>query len=295
MNSYAAQQRAYIEYTDRALNAYLSAPGIPALLARSMAYSVLSGGKRLRPCLTLVACDMLKGDLSCALPFACAIEMIHAYSLIHDDLPAMDDDDMRRNKPTNHIVFGEGQAVLAGDGLLSYAVEIMLQSIPQQNGWPYVQAARAIIEGAGVRGMVAGQCLDLANEGAVPPDEGLLMQIHHGKTAALIKAGLEAGACVAGANPQALKCIQEFGAQYGLLFQITDDILDVVGSKEAMGKTLGKDSAAGKLTFPSVYGLQGAKQHAAHAAQRAYAALEAFGADAWYLRALTESTLSRDH
>lgn len=292
MNYQATRQR-YIESVDEALSCYLKRQDIPALLQKSMAYSIFAGGKRLRPCLALAVCEMLKGDAEAALPFACAIEMIHTYSLIHDDLPAMDNDDLRRGKPTNHKVFGEGQAILAGDGLLSYAAEILLEETASGKDPGFAQAALAIAKGAGVGGMVAGQCLDLENEGGKRVDETLLLAIHRGKTAALIRASVEAGAYCAHADKGALENLQAFAEQYGMLFQITDDILDVTGEGALLGKTTGKDANAGKLSFPAVYGLEGAQQYAARAAQKAQRALLPFGEKAGYLNTLVGDTVSR--
>ncbi|MDL2258545.1 polyprenyl synthetase family protein [Eubacteriales bacterium OttesenSCG-928-K08] len=289
---YLEQQTQYIQHITNALEGYLNDETIPALQAESMRYSLFAGGKRLRPCLTLASCQMLGGTLEQALPFACALEMIHTYSLIHDDLPAMDNDDLRRGRPTNHKVYGEAQAILAGDGLLSIAFEVML-SEAVENGQEAVRAASAVARGAGVRGMVAGQCLDIQNEGKHEPDEKMLHNIHRGKTAALIIAAVEAGGLCAGANAAELKALQTFGEQYGLLFQITDDLLDVIGEEENMGKTLGKDAKTGKLTFPAVYGLEGAQLRAKQAAKAALLALEPFGVKAWYLKELVNSTISR--
>ena len=268
-------------------------PKIPERLLEAMKYSVDAGGKRLRPCMLLACCDMLGGDLALAMPLACGIEMIHTYSLIHDDLPCMDNDDFRRGKPSNHKVFGEGQAVLAGDGLLNYAFEIMLDGIPQTAAEGYIQGLRAIAKGAGVTGMIAGQSADLLCEGNPLTGEPELEYIHCAKTGAMIQASLLAGAHVAGAGTEQLLAIAEFGRQYGLLFQITDDILDLEGDFIAIGKTPRKDIAEDKLTYPRLYGLEQSRRMALDAAQKAKGALEIFGAGASYLEALTDHTLTR--
>ncbi len=293
--TFSEQQSRYIAVIEPALQAYLKENEIPALLQESMSYSVFAGGKRLRPCLTLAACEMLDGRVADALPYACALEFIHTYSLIHDDLPGMDNDDYRRGRPTSHKVFGEGQAILAGDGLLSYAVEIMLETAVSSKKTGHLQAAMAIANGAGARGMVAGQCLDLQQEGKRVPDEAMLHRIHRGKTAAMLVAAVLVGAYCADAQECEIAALREFGEQYGLLFQITDDILDVTGSAEDLGKSTGKDEREGKLTFPFVYGLSGAQARADIAAQAAIAVLRPFGKNAQYFHSLVEYTLTRRH
>ncbi len=291
--TFSEQQGQYIGLVEPALKSYLQTEGIPDLLRRSMLYSVLAGGKRLRPCMTLAAAELNGGSVEDALPFACALELIHTYSLIHDDLPAMDNDDFRRGRPTNHKVFGEGHAILAGDGLLSLAFEIMLDTAVQQENLGIIRAASAIAKGSGVCGMVAGQSLDLQQEGKRVPDKALLNEIHRGKTAAMLIASVEAGAYCANADDWAVKALREFGGQYGLLFQITDDILDVTGNPEELGKSTGKDEREGKLTFPCLYGLEGAKKQAGLAADAAAEALRPFGEKAWFFKSLIEYTLTR--
>lgn len=291
--TFADQQKQYIALIDPLLLSYLQANGIPDMLKQSMSYSVCAGGKRLRPCMALAATELNDGSVEDALPFACALELIHTYSLIHDDLPAMDNDDFRRGRPTNHKVFGEGQAILAGDGLLSLALEIMLEAAAREEKPGFIKAASAIAKGAGVRGMVAGQCLDLQQEGKREPDEALLHEIHRGKTAAMLTASVEAGAYCANADQSAINALQEFGGHFGLLFQITDDILDVTGSAEDLGKSIGKDEREGKLTFPYVYGLNGARERAEQAARASKEALQIFGEKAWFFHALIEYTLKR--
>ena len=291
---YQTAQKHYENVVNEALQMYLSKGGIVEPLLSSMHYGVFAGGKRLRPALTLATCEMLHGDIRRALPFACGVEMIHAYSLIHDDLPAMDNDILRRGKPTNHIVYGEGQAILAGDGLLSYAFEIMLDACAKYKEPHIINAALAVARGAGVFGMVAGQCLDLENEGSHRPSTETLHAIHQGKTAAMIQAAVEAGAYTANANEAQRNAFSLFGKKYGLLFQITDDILDETGDEKNFGKSIGKDKRAGKLTFVTVYGLEEAKRSARRAADEAREALAFFGQDASYFNALIDRTLTRN-
>lgn len=286
----------YLQAIEARLCAYMDAPGIPDALADSMRYSLAAGGKRLRPRMALAACEMVGGDMEAALPLSCALEMIHTYSLIHDDLPCMDDDDFRRGKPTNHKAFGEGRAVLAGDGLLSYAFEIMLDAalVQQAKSPGYLQAVQAIAAGAGVFGMVAGQARDLANEKAPVPNEATLRAIHCGKTGAMLTASLLAGAYAAGAEEPEIEALRNFGEAYGLLFQITDDMLDVEGDLAQLGKTPGKDAKQQKLTYVTLYGLAEAKRLAEATAADALEALAPFGERAAYFRELTEKTLERN-
>lgn len=268
------------------------------VLHKAMRYSALAGGKRLRPSMLLAAIDMLGGDRGEALDFACAVEMIHAYSLIHDDLPGMDDDDLRRGKPTNHVVFGVGQAILAGDGLLNFAFEVMLARALENPGRERacLKAISEIAKGAGVFGMIRGQCLDLEAERAgVSPEnrEQMLSDIHAGKTAAMFVGPLRAACHLAGAAEAELSALTEYAQAFGMLFQATDDILDVTGSAFEVGKTLGKDEKSGKLTYVSVYGLYGARSRAQRLCDRAAAALEPFGARAILFWELAESLIDR--
>ena len=277
--------RAYKERLEKALSD-LPMEGAPDILKESMRYSLLSGGKRLRGCLLLSACEMAGGHADDALPFACALEMIHAYSLIHDDLPAMDNDTMRRGKPTNHVVYGEAVAILAGDALLTHAFEIMAQS----NHPAAFRALGEIAKAAGVSGMIAGQTLDVTMEGSKPEKE-LVEKIHLGKTAALLTAPITAGLMLAGASEAQITAGREFGMHLGVAFQIVDDILDLEGDPALMGKTLGKDQAEGKLTWPACVGLNQAKADAKQHIDSAVSALVPFGKKAEFLQALAISTL----
>ena len=273
-------------------------PGkMPALLSESMRYSLLAGGKRLRPAMLLAACEMLGGETKLALDFACAIEMIHTYSLIHDDLPGMDDDDMRRGRPTNHVVFGVGQAILAGDGLLNMAFEIMLKNALNAgvNMEKCVRAASEIARGAGVTGMIAGQCADLYQEGRTDGTKEMLSYIHEGKTMAMFVGAMRAGAFLAGADEKAVHAVTEYARAFGLLFQASADVLDVTAAPSLFGHSVGKDERDGKLTAVSVMTLEGAKDYVELLLKEAVSALEGFGAEADFFRNLADTVAHRDH
>ncbi|GHU62869.1 farnesyl-diphosphate synthase [Clostridia bacterium] len=247
-------------------------------LLEAMRYTLGAKGKRIRPFLLLLTCESAGGDVKEAVPYACAVEFIHAYSLIHDDLPAMDDDDLRRGEPTNHKVFGEGMAILAGDGLLSAAFEVFHKDYliyldrPEQLK-RRIRAGAEIAKGCGCRGMVAGQASDLEAEGlVVSPD--LLDYIHLGKTAALIRAAICAGAYLGGADEPDIRHFSDYGENLGLAFQIADDILDVTAETEVLGKTAGKDEKAHKATYPSVHGLEAARERLLELTTRAADAVE---------------------
>jgi geranylgeranyl diphosphate synthase type II len=232
-------------------------------LYESMAYSLKAGGKKLRSVLLLAACEFCGGDVKLALPYACSIEYIHTYSLIHDDLPAMDNDDLRRGIPTNHKVFGDAAAILAGDGLLTSAFEAMTKDMLLYFDNPEllkrrVRAIYEIAKGAGCRGMVAGQIADIEAENRQCTKE-ILDYIHLNKTAALIEAAVRAGAHLGGADKKALEDLDEYAENLGLAFQVVDDILDVSGNAEQMGKSVGADEARKKATYPCRYGLEESK------------------------------------
>ncbi len=285
--NFQEQLSRYKGMVEEGLNA-LTFPGAPDILKEAMRYSLLSGGKRLRGCLALAACEAAGGKAEDALPFACAVEMIHAYSLIHDDLPSMDNDTLRRGKPTNHVVYGEAMAILAGDGLLSYAFEHLAS---QQHPFAF-RALGILAKAAGVGGMLGGQVLDVTNEGKAP-DEKLVRQIHLGKTAALITAPVLAGFALAGADDAGMEIAETYGRQLGLAFQIVDDLLDLEGDAALMGKTLGKDAQAGKLTWPACVGIQRAREDAARFIEQAVTALNPLGEKALFLQTLAENTLHR--
>lgn len=284
---YAQWQRA----TEEALDAALAACGAPEPLLGAMRYSLMAGGKRLRPVLLLAACDAAGGAWQEAMPWACAVEMIHTYSLIHDDLPAMDDDDLRRGQPTNHRVYGEGMAVLAGDGLLSLAFETMLAACrtPAQ-----VAATAALARAAGVAGMVAGQCADLTCQRECRGGAQELTYIHLHKTADMLCGAVGAGLRLAGAADVKLAAGERFAQALGMAFQIQDDLLDVQGDAQALGKQTGMDARRGKLTWPGLHGPEAARREAESQTKRALAALEAFGEDGAFLHALAVRMLGRD-
>ena len=243
----------------------------------SMKYSITSGGKRLRPVLLLASCEFSGGTMVDALPYACALEYIHTYSLIHDDLPAMDNDDFRRGNPTNHRVFGDAIAILAGDGLLNSAYEIMNMDMLMYFDNPIalkkrICASYEISKGSGVRGMVAGQVADIEAQGHSCSKE-MLDYIHLNKTAALIVSAIRAGAYIGGADSERIEALTSYGENLGLLFQITDDILDVTGDSAEMGKATGADAKNNKSTYISVYNLEKTKQRAINLADNAKKAL----------------------
>ena len=269
---------------------------MPGLLVDSMRYSLLAGGKRLRPAMLLAACEMLGGDVNEALDCACALEMIHTYSLIHDDLPGMDNDELRRGNPTNHVVYGVGQAILAGDGLLNLAYEVMLANAARHPAHldRHMAAISEIARGAGVTGMIAGQVADLYAEGKTGFGEDMLTYIHLGKTAAMFRGAMRGGARLAGADEKTVNALSEYADAFGLLFQASDDVLDITASAE-FGKSKGKDERDGKLTAVSVWTLEGAQAHVRSELARAERALDGFGAEADFFRALADEAARRDH
>lgn len=268
---------------------------MPASLHDAMRYSVFAGGKRVRPALLLSACHAVGGDLSVALPFACAMEMIHTYSLIHDDLPAMDDDDWRRGRLTNHKVYGEATAILAGDALLTEAF-ILMSSPTTVNHLPPDRVLRVIHEiarAAGSRGMVGGQVVDMESEGKGEVDLPTVQYIHTHKTGALIRASVVAGAVVGGGDAQSCRALERYGEMVGLAFQIADDILDIEGTTEEIGKDAGSDQARGKATYPAVMGIVAARERARELVDGAVEALSRFGDEAEPLRQIARYVVSR--
>ena len=263
----------------------------------SMKYSITSGGKRLRPVLLLASCEFSGGTMVDALPYACALEYIHTYSLIHDDLPAMDNDDFRRGNPTNHRVFGDAIAILAGDGLLNSAYEIMNMDMLMYFDNPIalkkrICASYEISKGSGVRGMVAGQVADIEAQGHSCSKE-MLDYIHLNKTAALIVSAIRAGAYIGGADSERIEALTAYGENLGLLFQITDDILDVTGDSAEMGKATGADAKNNKSTYISVYNLEKTKQRAFNLADNAKKALSNYGKDAQFYIDIVDKVLIR--
>lgn len=268
---------------------------MPWLLSQSMRYSLSAGGKRLRPCMLLAAAELLGGSVDDALDYACAVEMIHTYSLIHDDLPGMDDDTLRRGRPTNHVVFGVGQAILAGDGLLNAAFETMLEAAcaHANHAQDYLLAMREIATGAGVTGMIAGQVMDLYCEKARSMDVKSLEYIQYGKTACMFIYPLRAAARLCGAGEDDLNALTAYGRAFGLLFQATDDLLDVVGTTQDMGKTLGKDAKSGKLTCVSAYGVDGTRALVERLRGEANDAIGRYGERAAFFRDLVNAMAER--
>ena len=279
------------EAVGRSLDDWLpGASDAPTRLHESMRYSVFAGGKRIRPILAVLACRAVGGTDAEAMPAACAIECIHTYSLIHDDLPAMDDDDFRRGKPSNHKAFDEATAILAGDALLTTAFEIIGTQIADAGVASGV--AREVARAAGWAGMVGGQMADLLAEGAEPSEEALHF-IHERKTGALIRASVRCGAIAGGATDEQLAALTTYGRNVGLAFQIADDILDETATTEQLGKTAGKDKASKKLTFPAVHGLEQSRAEADRLVAEAKTALAEFGLTAEPLCKLADFIISR--
>jgi geranylgeranyl diphosphate synthase type II len=279
---------------DAALNRFLpKATAKPATIHKAMRYSMLAGGKRMRPILALAAAEACGGDLESALPAACAVECIHTYSLIHDDLPAMDNDDYRRGRLTSHKVFGEGIAILAGDALLTQAFEILgyaLDTPRYKSRHQFLELAQA----AGSRQLIAGQVADLEAEGK-KSTRAELRYIHECKTAAMIVVSLRLGAMSANATSIQLEALTAFGRNLGLAFQVIDDILDVTQTSEKLGKTAAKDLAAQKTTYPALLGLDGARREAQRLTVAAHEALAPFKDKATDLRALADYLLAREY
>ena len=292
LEAYLARRRRLV---DRALERYLPAAGDHSpTLVRAMRHSLLGGGKRLRPIVALAAAEALGGDVHAVMPFACALEMLHTYSLIHDDLPAMDDDDLRRGRPTCHVVFGEAIAILAGDALLTEAFRVMAAAA-LGNGVSKLRALRAINEiadAAGKRGMVSGQVADLEAE-QHEPDLATVEFIHVRKTGALLLASVRAGALLAGANESALRHLTRYGECLGLAFQIADDILDAAAPSSVTGKREGRDRARHKMTFPAAVGLPAAKERARELLEQSIAELQTFGRQADPLRRIAGYVVER--
>lgn len=275
-----------------ALDRALAAPDQPSRdVYDAMRYMVLGGGKKLRPILVLLAAEACGGATQDAMPAAVAVEMVHIFSLIHDDLPAMDDDDLRHGQPSCHARFGEAMAILAGDALLTEAFRVLALRVPD----PAVsqRLTGVLATAAGAIGMVGGQVADLRAECGGPRDETVLDVIHRRKTAALLQASVVMGAVAAQAVEHYERSLREYGAHLGLAFQIADDVLDAVGTTQRLGKTAGKDAAAGKLTYVTCYGLDAARLRARHEADRAVDALNPFGHEADWLRDVARFVVDR--
>ncbi|MEG4943813.1 geranylgeranyl diphosphate synthase CrtE [Microcoleus sp. F4-D5] len=267
----------------------------PETIYEAMRYSLLAGGKRLRPILCLASCELAGGTISMAMPTACALEMIHTMSLIHDDLPAMDNDDYRRGQLTNHKVYGENIAVLAGDGLLSYAFEFVAtktENVPPQQ---VLQVIAHLARAVGAAGLVSGQVVDMESEGKTDVSLETLNYIHAHKTGALLEASVVCGAILAGASAADLQRLYRFAQNIGLAFQIVDDILDITATQEELGKTAGKDVQAGKVTYPSLWGIEESRRQALQLVDDAKAQLAVFGSKAIPLLAIADFITSRSN
>lgn len=273
LQTYLKQQAKAV---DTALNGHLPGAGQrPKSIHQAMRYVVFAGGKRLRPILCLAAADACGGDEKDAMPAACALELMHTYSLVHDDLPAMDDDDLRRGRPTCHKVYGEGMAVLCGDALLTEAFVLLSSMVPTKR-YSVADYVHELALTGSSRKLIGGQVLDLEGESQKLDKRGLI-RIHEAKTAALLMSSLRLGAMSANATARQLEALSLFGYKLGLAFQIIDDILDVTQSTEKLGKTAGKDAAVDKSTYPAVIGLEGSRKEAAKLTKQAIAALEPIG------------------
>ena len=278
---------------ERALQSCFAGREPMANIYDAMEYSLMAGGKRIRPLLTLEVCRMCGGDVAQALPFACAVEMIHTYSLIHDDLPCMDDDDLRRGKPTNHKIYGEATAVLAGDALLTAAFETALE---QSSGVPadrVVAAAACLAHAAGARGMVGGQSLDMAAEGRAVTRRDV-EDLQKLKTGALLSAAAEMGCVIAGGGTDDRAAVRRYAQKLGLAFQVRDDMLDVEGDERTLGKPIGSDQANEKTTFVTLLGMDGCRELVDTLTDAAVAALEPFGGRADFLRWLARALAGRE-
>ena len=294
----SARCESALQEVETSLDRWLTArKGCPALLLEAMRYAVLSPGKRLRPRLALMGADAVGGNPSLAVPAACAVELIHAYSLVHDDLPAMDDDDLRRGRPTVHKQFDEATAILVGDALQALAFEILATDI--QSPEAAVQSCAELAKTAGPTALIGGQADDLTGTNFDPvatKEEQLdqLRAIHRRKTGAMITTSLRVGAIAAQANVEQLSCLTTFGKAIGLAFQVTDDLLDASGNEQAVGKRLGKDAGHGKLTYPGLMGIEQSRAYASQLVAEANNALEPFGEQAQPLRELADKILHRD-
>lgn len=286
LKQYLTDRRLQVEAAMERL--FPSPQGLQPDLARhleAMRYSLFAGGKRVRPILCLAACAAVDGDEEAALPAAVALECIHTYSLIHDDLPAMDNDALRRGRPTCHVVYGEANAILAGDGLLTLAFELLSGPDSAVPAARRLQIIKAISAGAGPFGMVGGQIIDIASEGK-KIDFATLREIHRRKTGALISAAVQAGALVGGAAPEGFDALCRYGEQIGLAFQIVDDLLNVEGTTAQLGKAAGSDAERGKATYPAFFGVEGTRARAEEAVREAVVSLADFGSQAEPLRQL---------
>ena len=292
LSAYVAQHRAL---TDRALDLYLpDAAALPPRLHEAMRYSLFCGGKRLRPLLVFAGAEAVGGNIEWVIPLACAVECIHTFSLIHDDLPAIDDDDLRRGSPTSHVVYGEAMAILAGDALLALAFDLIAECRVHAPADRVLDAVAMVARASGTRGMVGGQVSDIESEGKSGLDIATVASIHERKTGALLLASLLSGARLCGATPTQEHTLYTYGTQTGLAFQITDDILDLEGDAEKLGKPLGSDLKQDKATYPKILGIDASRALARRASDTALSALSDFGPEADPLRALAHYIVERD-
>lgn len=283
-------------YVENLLSEYMpKEEGYQKTVIEAMNYSLSAGGKRLRPILTLEACKIVGGNEEDVIPFAMAIEMIHTYSLIHDDLPALDNDDLRRGRPTNHKVYGDAMAILAGDALLNYAFEVMLSnSINKENSAKYLKAINEIATSAGIYGMIGGQVVDVESEDKKISKEKLDF-IHMNKTAAIMVGCMRAGAIIGDASEQHLEEITKYAKNIGLSFQIVDDILDIVGDESKLGKNVGSDIENNKSTYPSLLGLEKSKEIANKLIEEAKDSIKKLSGDTEFLNGLAEYIIAREY
>ena len=294
--SFKSSLKYRVDYIEKLLKEYMpEEKGYQKTIFEAMNYSLKAGGKRLRPILTLEACRIVGGNEEDVIPFAIAIEMIHTYSLIHDDLPALDNDDLRRGRPTNHKVYGDAMAILAGDGLLNYAFEIMLKSsIGKENPAKYLNAINEIAKSSGVYGMIGGQVVDIESE-----DKKIEMEkldfIHLNKTAAIIVGCMRAGAIIGDATEKQLENITKYATNIGLSFQIADDILDITGDESKLGKKVGSDIDNNKSTYPSLIGLEKSKEIANDLINEAKTRISNIKRDTEFLNDLAEYIVARDY
>ena len=289
---YLKEKRAFV---DEALKRFLpESEGHSVDVVKAMRYSLFAGGKRLRPILCIAGAEAVGGGAQSVLPVACALEMIHTYSLIHDDLPVMDNDDLRRGKPTNHRVFGEAVALLAGDGLLTKAFHVMTHPDPENrvNPGALVRVIGLIATAAGYEGMVGGQVVDIQSEGKAV-DPSVVDFIHTHKTGALIAASVCSGGILGGAEEDQMKALTSYGEDLGLAFQVADDILNVEGSSQEMGKSVGRDAEQGKVTYPAIYGLEKSKEIQSALVDRAIESLKSFEERADPLRHIARYIIER--
>jgi geranylgeranyl diphosphate synthase type II len=283
-----------VSAVDTALDDFLPTPiESPEIIHEAMRHSVFAGGKRLRPVLCIAAAEACGGNQKSAMTAACAVELMHTYSLVHDDLPCMDDDDLRRGRPTCHKVYGEGMAVLCGDALLTEAFAVLVKA-PSTDRYSVSDMVAEFSSAGGSRKLIGGQVLDLEGEGK-QLDKTQLKAIHEAKTAALLVASLRLGGMTANASTQQIEALSAFGHSLGLAFQVIDDILDVTQTSKKLGKTAGKDQAAAKSTYPSVWGLEESRKEAERLTGEALAALEVFGESGTRLREIAEWMLFREY